>query len=199
MTQLADAAFQLAADASPNGILVCDEGGTILFANQKVEAVFGYAADALVGQSASVLLPGFPATDRARDPGAAQGWLGGPDRDRVDVRRPRRPPGDRRVDPRHQLAPRPAAATRSARTRKHPSAERGQGASADAHDRGGESGRAAGARAVEQVAPTTRDRPAAWARPAAARKCSREAIHDLSTRRRAGRWCASTAPRSRPR
>jgi formate hydrogenlyase transcriptional activator len=62
VTPLADAAFQLAADASPNGILVCDETGTILFANQKVETVFGYAPDALAGQSVSVLLPGFPGT-----------------------------------------------------------------------------------------------------------------------------------------
>ncbi|HKW00621.1 MAG TPA: sigma 54-interacting transcriptional regulator [Vicinamibacterales bacterium] len=60
MTPLADAAFQLAADASPNAILVYDEAGTILFANEKVKAVFGYTPDALIGQSVNVLVPGFP-------------------------------------------------------------------------------------------------------------------------------------------
>ena len=51
------AVFQLAADASPNGILVCAEDGTILFANQKIEALFGYRAADLVGRSVDALVP----------------------------------------------------------------------------------------------------------------------------------------------
>jgi PAS domain S-box-containing protein len=74
--QLADAVFQLAADASPTGILVFDESGTILFANQKVAAIFGYAASEIVGQPAGLLFPevqalrdGHPATGGRELPG----------------------------------------------------------------------------------------------------------------------------------
>ena len=57
LSQLDAAVFQLAADASPNGILVCTEDGTILFANLRVEALFGYAAADLVGRSVDALVP----------------------------------------------------------------------------------------------------------------------------------------------
>jgi len=59
VTQLADAVFQLAADASPNGILVCDETGSILFVNNKVETAFGYSAGDLIGQPVTLLVPDF--------------------------------------------------------------------------------------------------------------------------------------------
>jgi PAS domain S-box-containing protein len=57
VSQLDAAVFQLAADASPNGILVCAEDGTILFANQKIEVLFGYPAADLVGRSVDTLVP----------------------------------------------------------------------------------------------------------------------------------------------
>ena len=65
VSQLDAAVFQLAADASPNGILVCTEDGTILFANLRVEALFGYAAADLVGRSVDALVP-----DADRPPGS---------------------------------------------------------------------------------------------------------------------------------
>ena len=52
-----DSVFRLAVEASPNGILVCDESGQIVFANPQVEAIFGYAAGELVGQTVDALVP----------------------------------------------------------------------------------------------------------------------------------------------
>jgi PAS domain S-box-containing protein len=55
-------AFRVAVESVPLGILVCDERGTIIFVNDKIEGVFGYAASDLVGRSASDLVPagGWP-------------------------------------------------------------------------------------------------------------------------------------------
>jgi PAS domain S-box-containing protein len=48
---------ELAVDASPNGIAVCDESGTILFVNRQIEALFGYTPGELVGRTIDTLLP----------------------------------------------------------------------------------------------------------------------------------------------
>jgi PAS domain S-box-containing protein len=48
--------FRVAAQSAPNGIIVCDDVGTILFANQRVEQTFGYGADDLVGRSIEELI-----------------------------------------------------------------------------------------------------------------------------------------------
>ena len=44
-------------ELAPDGILVCDDDGTILMANRHVEALFGYDRDALVGAKVERLLP----------------------------------------------------------------------------------------------------------------------------------------------
>ncbi len=62
--------LELAVDASPSGIVVCDEIGTILLVNRRTEALFGYSAVDLVGTSIDVLVPEASrrthATERAR-------------------------------------------------------------------------------------------------------------------------------------
>jgi PAS domain S-box-containing protein len=50
-------AHELAIDASPTGVALCDEEGRILFANPQLATIFGYAPDELVGASVDVLLP----------------------------------------------------------------------------------------------------------------------------------------------
>jgi PAS domain S-box-containing protein len=44
-------------DAAPDGILLADEHGTVLFANREAETLFGYAPDDLVDRSVDELLP----------------------------------------------------------------------------------------------------------------------------------------------
>ncbi|SMF57491.1 PAS domain S-box-containing protein [Tistlia consotensis] len=53
----ADARFRLAVEASPAAMLMTGEDGTILMVNSEAEAIFGYAADELVGQPVELLLP----------------------------------------------------------------------------------------------------------------------------------------------
>ena len=48
---------EIAIDASPNGIIVCDDSGTILYVNGRTEAIFGYRADELVDSRIHLLLP----------------------------------------------------------------------------------------------------------------------------------------------
>ena len=48
---------ELAVDASPSGVAVCDESGCILFVNPQLAATFGYRPDELVGASVDILLP----------------------------------------------------------------------------------------------------------------------------------------------
>jgi formate hydrogenlyase transcriptional activator len=50
-------ALQLTLEASPNGILVVDAAGRILFVNGEVERQFGYGREELVGQLVDLLLP----------------------------------------------------------------------------------------------------------------------------------------------
>jgi PAS domain S-box-containing protein len=54
---LSEVAARALIDAAPDGILLADEHGTILFANHEAEMLFGYAPDALVGRSVDDLLP----------------------------------------------------------------------------------------------------------------------------------------------
>ena len=47
----------VAAEASPTGILVLDDFGTILYANPRVAAIFGYSAAELLGRPVEAILP----------------------------------------------------------------------------------------------------------------------------------------------
>jgi PAS domain S-box-containing protein len=49
--------FRVAAESAPNGIIICDEQGAILFANHHIEATFGYATGELVGSPVDDLVP----------------------------------------------------------------------------------------------------------------------------------------------
>lgn len=44
-------------ELAPDGIVVVDQGGTIVLANRRVEDLFGYARDALVGRRVEQLMP----------------------------------------------------------------------------------------------------------------------------------------------
>jgi formate hydrogenlyase transcriptional activator len=52
--------FELAIEASPTGILVVTQDGTILLVNRELERQFGYSREELIGESVDVLLPGHP-------------------------------------------------------------------------------------------------------------------------------------------
>ena len=49
--------YQAIFDASPDGLLVVDQGGVIRAANPRVEELFGWTSDELVGQSVDILVP----------------------------------------------------------------------------------------------------------------------------------------------
>lgn len=53
----AETQFRLAVEASPNGMLMVDEQGTILMVNQQIEQLFGYKRAELVGQPVELLVP----------------------------------------------------------------------------------------------------------------------------------------------
>jgi PAS domain S-box-containing protein len=50
-------AFDLAIEASPAGILVAEQEGTIVLVNRELERQFGYSREELVGKSVDLLLP----------------------------------------------------------------------------------------------------------------------------------------------
>jgi len=50
-------ALDVAIQSAPNGMIVCDEGGTILFANSEIERIFHYAVGELVGVNIDTLVP----------------------------------------------------------------------------------------------------------------------------------------------
>ena len=54
---LSDDVLHQALDAAPDGILVVNVAGTIVFVNPMVEELFEYTADELVGASVDILLP----------------------------------------------------------------------------------------------------------------------------------------------
>ncbi len=64
--------FRLPGDGWPSGIVVCDEAGGIVFANEQAEAIFGYAAHELIGQTVDVLLP--ETHPLARGPRCTEFW-----------------------------------------------------------------------------------------------------------------------------
>lgn len=55
--ELTEAELSAMVDASPDGMLLADELGVVLFVNSQMESLFGYARDELLGQSIEVLLP----------------------------------------------------------------------------------------------------------------------------------------------
>jgi PAS domain S-box-containing protein len=62
--------FRLAIEAAPTGMIVVDQDGTIALVNARVEALFGYSREQLVGRSIDTLVPsrireGHPSVRRA--------------------------------------------------------------------------------------------------------------------------------------
>jgi PAS domain S-box-containing protein len=53
--------LRAAFEGLPNGVVLSDEDGTILFVNAPASAVFNYQPGELIGQPLSRLLPGVPA------------------------------------------------------------------------------------------------------------------------------------------
>ncbi|HEY1913201.1 MAG TPA: sigma 54-interacting transcriptional regulator [Vicinamibacterales bacterium] len=49
--------FRVAAESAPNGVIICDEQGDVLFANHHIEATFGYGSGELVGCRIDDLVP----------------------------------------------------------------------------------------------------------------------------------------------
>jgi PAS domain S-box-containing protein len=59
--------FEVAFDAAPCGIVVCEEAGTILFVNQQIARTFGYASADLFGRPIELLVPEAVAHAHAAD------------------------------------------------------------------------------------------------------------------------------------
>lgn len=53
----AEQRFQLALEASPNGILLMNSDGNIVLVNSRIEEIFGYERDELINQPVEMLLP----------------------------------------------------------------------------------------------------------------------------------------------
>jgi two-component system, sporulation sensor kinase E len=53
----AEAQFRLLVEASPSGMLMVDENGTILMVNRQIDQWFGYKRTELIGQSVEILVP----------------------------------------------------------------------------------------------------------------------------------------------
>jgi PAS domain S-box-containing protein len=53
----ADGQFRLALEASPTGMLMMNEAGTIVLANAQIETLFGYPRDELLGRRLEMLVP----------------------------------------------------------------------------------------------------------------------------------------------
>jgi PAS domain S-box-containing protein len=53
----ADERFRVAVEASPNGVVMIDEQGTIVLVNREVERMFGYPREELLGKSIETLVP----------------------------------------------------------------------------------------------------------------------------------------------
>jgi PAS domain S-box-containing protein len=81
-------AFRLAIEATPTGVIMVSEKGTISLVNAQIEKLFGYARHELVGQSVEILVPqrvranhgalraGFSSDARPRVMGAAADMYG---------------------------------------------------------------------------------------------------------------------------
>ncbi len=59
--------FELAVEASPNGMLMVDEAGRIVMINHQVEQLFGYEREELIGQSVDILVPKHVRSTHAGD------------------------------------------------------------------------------------------------------------------------------------
>ena len=57
LSELSEAEVWAMVDASPDGMLLADELGTMLFVNSQMESMFGYDRSELLGQSLEVLIP----------------------------------------------------------------------------------------------------------------------------------------------
>lgn len=57
LLQASEVRLQSIFDASPDALLICDAQGVIVMGNQRVESLFGYTMDELLGQPVEVLLP----------------------------------------------------------------------------------------------------------------------------------------------
>lgn len=71
----ADDQFRLAVEAAPTGMLMVDTAGKIVHVNSKVEKLFGYRHDELVGQFVEVLVP---ERFRGHHPAFRKGFFGNP-------------------------------------------------------------------------------------------------------------------------
>jgi len=49
--------FRLAVETCPNGMMMCDEAGTMVMVNSEVERLFGYRREELIGRSVDILVP----------------------------------------------------------------------------------------------------------------------------------------------
>src|SRR5215471_13980863 len=53
----AEELFELATEASPNGVILINDHGQIILVNSRIEKVFGYTRDELIGKTVEILLP----------------------------------------------------------------------------------------------------------------------------------------------
>jgi PAS domain S-box-containing protein len=67
--------FRQLVDAAPDGMLVCDERGTILLVNAEVERMFGYVREELIGNRVEILIP---EQLRPRHQGHVAGYVASP-------------------------------------------------------------------------------------------------------------------------
>jgi PAS domain S-box-containing protein len=65
--------FRLAIEASPTGMIMVDQRGTIVLINAQVERLFGYSRTEIVGQPIEILVP---TRFRARHPGFRNSFFG---------------------------------------------------------------------------------------------------------------------------
>src|SRR4051812_9667775 len=81
--------FRVAVANSPNGVLLADDGGQVLFTNPTLNQMFGFAPDEeLAGTRANALLPGVPLFDAVLAiAGAAAQDVAAPITCRVEARR----------------------------------------------------------------------------------------------------------------
>lgn len=70
-----DSAFRALFDSSPCGLILLDEAGRIVVVNQRLQDIFDYSAEELLGQPVEILLPH---RDRAQHVGLRDGFIKAP-------------------------------------------------------------------------------------------------------------------------
>lgn len=70
-----DAVLKLAVEAAPTGLLMIERTGLIVFVNQRIERMFGWSRDELIGKPVESLVP---ERFRARHPSSREGFWGDP-------------------------------------------------------------------------------------------------------------------------